>query len=99
MKTEHFNIICQKAGNGKMVLIAVVPEDIFGIDLPSISEVHAIRTVPTVFTGTYPTIRIIDDTFKSRDDLKGQGVAGIVTGENWYNTSQEDKNELGINLK
>lgn len=99
MKNEYFNVICQKASDGKMVMIAVVPEDLLGSDLPSIFQVQAVRTVPTIYTGTYPTIRIISDTIQDRtEDLKGQGVAGIVTGKNWYNTSQEDKNPYGINL-
>lgn len=100
MKNEYFNLIAQKAPNGKMVLIAVVPDDLLGENLPSIFQVQAVRTVPTVFTGTYPTIRIISDTIKDRtDDLKGEGVAGIVTGENWYNVSKEDKNEYGLNIE
>jgi len=98
MKNEFFNIICQKATDGKMIMIAVVPDDLLGEDLPPIFQAQAVRTVPTVFTGTYPTIRIISDTIQERSDLKGQGVAGIVTGENWYNSSQEDKNTYGINL-
>ena len=98
MKTEHFNMIYQKAPNGKMIMIAVVPEDIFGDNLPSIFQVHAIRTVPNIYTGTYPTIRLITETIKDRSDLRGQGVEGIVTGENWYNADGEDKNEYGINL-
>ncbi|MDR1459494.1 MAG: hypothetical protein LBI60_04705 [Bacteroidales bacterium] len=98
MKNEYFNMIGQKAPDGKMVLIAVVPEDLFG-DVPSIFEVQAVRTVPTIYTGTYPTIRIISETIKDRtEDLKGEGVGGIVTGENWFNESIDDKNTYGINL-
>lgn len=99
MKNEHFNLIGQKSVNGKMILIAVVPDDIFGDNLPSIFEVQAVRTVPNVFTGTYPTIRIIDDTLKPRPDLRGEGVAGIVTGENWFNESIEHKDIFGINFQ
>lgn len=100
MKNEYFNMICQKAPDGKMIMIAVVPDDLLGLGLPSIFQVQAVRTVPTIFTGTYPTIRIIPETIKDRnDDLKGEGVAGIVIGENWYNISQEDKNIYGINLE
>ena len=98
MKNEHFNMICQKAADGKMIMIAVVPDDLFGEGLPSIFQVHAIRTVPNIYTGTYPTIRVIPETIKERSDLKGIGIAGIVTGENWYNAQEEDKNEYGINI-
>lgn len=39
------------------------------------------------------------ETIKDRtDDLKGTGIAGIATGENWYNVSKEDNNIYGINI-
>lgn len=99
MKNEFFNMICQKAPDGKMIMIAVVPDDLIAPGLPSIFQVQAVRTVPTIYTGTYPTIRIIPETILDRtEDLKGQGVSGIVTGQNWFNTSQEDYNTYGINL-
>lgn len=98
MKNEYFNMICQKAPGGKMVLMAVVPDDLLGEGLPPIFEVQAVKLVPTIYTGTYPTIKVISETIKERSDLKGAGVAGIATGENWYNTSKEDKDILGINL-
>ncbi|WP_373156645.1 hypothetical protein [Bacteroides cellulosilyticus] len=98
MKNVYFNIIGQKASGGKMIIMAVVPDDLFGIEVPNIFQVQAVRTVPTIFTGTYPTIRIVTDKLEARTDLTGKGIAGIVTGENWYNVSQEDKNEYGINI-
>lgn len=98
MNNEYFNMICQKAPGGKMVMMAVVPDDLLGEGLPSIFEVQAVKLVPTIYTGTYPTIKIISETIKDRSDLRGEGVAGIVTGENWFNVSREDKNILGINL-
>lgn len=98
MKNEYFNIIGQKASGGKMIIMAVVSDDLFGIEVPNIFQVQAVRTVPTIYTGTYPTIRIVTDKLEARTDLTGKGIAGIVTGENWYNVSQEDKNEYGINI-
>lgn len=98
MRNEYFNMIGQKATNGKMILMAVVPDHLFGIEVPDIFQVQAVRTVPTVFTGTYPTLRIVIDKLEKREDLTGEGIAGIATGENWYNVSQEDKNEYGINI-
>lgn len=98
MNNEYFNMICQKAPGGKMVMIAVVPDDLICEGLPPIFEVQAVNLVPTIYTGTYPTIKVISETIKDRSDLKGEGVAGIVTGENWYNVSKEDKDILGINL-
>lgn len=100
MKNEYFNMICQKAANKKMIIVAVVPDDLFGEYLPSIFQVQALRTVPTIYTGTNPTIRILSETIKDRtEDLKGEGIASIVTGENWYNVSQRDSNTYGINLE
>lgn len=98
MNNEYFNMICQKAPGGKMVIMAVVPDDLLGEGLPSIFEVQAVKLVPTIYTGTYPTIKIISETIKDRPDLRGEGVAGIITGENWYNVSKEDKDVLGIHL-
>lgn len=99
MKNEYFNMICQKAPGGKMVIMAVVPDDLLGEGLPSIFEVQAIRLVPTIYTGTYPTIKVISDTIKDRtEDLKGMGVNGIITGTNWFNASKEDDNIYGINI-
>lgn len=98
MKNEYFNFICQKAPGGKMIMMAVVPDTLLGEGLPSIFEVQAVKLVPTIYTGTYPTIKIVSETIKDRSDLKGEGIVGIVTGENWYNVSQEDKNEYGINI-
>lgn len=34
MKNEYFNMIGQKAPGGKMILMAVVPDDLFGIEVP-----------------------------------------------------------------
>ena len=98
MKNEHFNIIGQKASGGKMILMAVVPDNLLGIELPSIFEAQAVRMVPTIYTGTYPTVKIFPETIRDRPDLIGEGVSAIVTGENWFNKSIEDKNLYGINF-
>jgi hypothetical protein len=98
MKNEFFNMIGQKAPGGKMILMAVVPDDLFGIEVPNIFQVQAVRTIPIIYTGTYPTIRVVIDKLEAREDLTGKGIASIATGENWYNVSQEDKNEYGVNI-
>lgn len=92
-----FKTIGTKIASGKMLLISVVPDDIFG-DVPAIFEVQSIRTTPTIYTGNYPTIRINTDTLKERDDLKGLGVAGMCTECHWYIQKQGDKNLFGINI-
>lgn len=98
MKNEYFNMICQKAPEGKMIIMAVVPHNLLGEGLPPIFEVQAVKLVPTIYTGTYSTIRVISETIKDRSDLQDEGINGIVTGENWYNVSKEDKNTYGINI-
>jgi hypothetical protein len=98
MKNEYFNMICQKAPEGKMIIMAVVPDNLLGEGLPPIFEVQAVKPVPTIYTGTYPTIKVISETIKDRSDLLGKGINGIVSGENWYNVSKEDKNTYGINI-
>lgn len=81
-----------------MILMAVVPDYLFGVEVPNLFQVQAVRTVPTIYTGTYPTIRIVTDKLEEREDLTGEGIAGIASGVNWYNVSLEDKNEYGINI-
>lgn len=98
MKNEYFNMICQKSTEGKMIIMAVVPDNLLGEGLPSIFEVQAVKLVPTIYTGTYPTIKVISETIKDRSDLQGEGINGIASGENWYNVSKEDKNTYGINI-
>lgn len=58
MKNEYFNLIGQKAPGGKMILIAVAPDDLLGNNLPAIFEVQAIKLAPTIYTSTYPTFKI-----------------------------------------
>lgn len=100
MKNEYFNLIGQKAPGGKMILIAVVPDNLLGNNLPAIFEVQAIKLAPTIYTGTYPTIKINSETIKDRtEDLKGKGVAGIITGKNWYNVTQNETDIYGLELK
>ena len=98
MKNEYFNMICQKAPEGKMIIMAVVPDNLLGEGLPPIFEVQAVKPVPTIYTGTYPKIKVISETIKDRSDLQGEGINGLVSGENWYNVSKEDKNTYGINI-
>lgn len=62
MQNTYFKLIGQKTA-GKLVLIAVVDENLFG-DVPSIFELQAIKLVPTIYSGTYPTIKLNMDTIK-----------------------------------
>lgn len=99
MKNEYFKMIVQKTVAGKSILVAVVPDDFICDGLPLIFEVQAVKMAPTIYTGTYPTIKIIPETIKDRSDsLKGLGIGGILTEEEWYNVPKEEKDLFGIAL-
>ena len=68
MKNEYFNMICQKAPEGKMIIMAVVPDNLLGEGLPPIFEVQAVKPVPTIYIGTYPTIKVISETIKAMSE-------------------------------
>ena len=100
MKNTHFKMIGQKSGNGKMILVAVVDEDFMDCgELPNIFECNSIKMAPTVYTGTYPTIKVDVSTIKDRTDLNGSGISGILMKEQWYCSDQKQKDILGISLK
>ncbi|MDV3768129.1 hypothetical protein CMU26_01045 [Elizabethkingia anophelis] len=70
-----------------------------GDDLPIIAEFQAFKMPSTIYTGTYPTIKINSDTMKDRSDLIGMGIEGIIRGYNeWYTKTETDKDLLGISL-
>ena len=97
MENLYFKMIGQKTSDGKMILVAVIDEKFMG-NVPNIFEVQAIKIAPTIYSGTYPTIKINTQTIKNRDDLKGLGISGILTEEKWYNISNKEKNPYGILL-
>jgi hypothetical protein len=99
MKTTYFKFIAQKATEGKTILVAVIPDDMLGSDLPLIYEGQAFLMPATIYTGTYPQIKINSDTIIDRtEDLKGQGIAGIITSEEWYIKNDIRTDVLGISL-
>lgn len=99
MKNTYFKMIGQKSVNGKMILVAVVDENLLGENLPSIFEVQAFKMAPTIYTGTYPQIKINLEMIKDRtEDLKGSGINGIITEEMWYCKTNEEKDVFGISL-
>ena len=99
MKNTFFKTIGYKVGYGKMILLSVVDENFMDCgDIPSIFEVQSIKQAPTIYTGTYPTIKINLETLKERKDLKGMGAAGILTEEQWYCAEREEKDYLGISI-
>jgi len=100
MKNSYFKMIGQKSGNGKVILVAVVDESFFNTsdELPNIFEVQNIKMAPTIYSGIYPNIRVNTGTITSREDLKGMGIAGILTEEGWYYKTNDEKDLFGISL-
>ncbi|MCT3673314.1 hypothetical protein HZQ94_08960 [Elizabethkingia anophelis] len=99
MNTTYFKTIVQKTTDTHSILVAVIPNDMLGDDLPTIAEFQAFKMPSTIYTGTYPTIKINSDTMKDRSDLIGMGIEGIIRGYNeWYTKTETDKDLLGISL-
>ena len=100
MKTTYFKFIAQKTAEGKMILVAVIPEDMLGKDLPTILEGQAFLMPATIYTGTYPQIKINSDTIVDRtEELKGKGIPGIIISEQWYIKNDVKEDVLGISLE
>lgn len=99
MKTTFFKFIAQKTAEGKTILVAVIPDDMLGKDLPSICEGQAFLMPATIYTGTYPQIKINSDTIVDRtEELKGMGISGIITSEEWYIKNDIKEDVMGISL-
>lgn len=80
-------VILQKAVTEKnrRILIAVIDEDILGLEnAPSIVEAQLYVLEPNIYNGMNPSMNLVVDNVKDRSDLKGLGIAGIVTQEEWY---------------
>lgn len=88
-----------KTTGGKTIMVSVIPDDFMYPDMPVICEFQSIKLPANIYTGTYPTIKINVDTMKDRtEDLKGLGIDGILTEEQWYNIEKEIKDDYGIHL-
>lgn len=98
MKTTYFKTIIQKTTATHSILVAVIPNDMLGNNLPDIYQMQAFMMPQTIYTGTYPQIKINTDTIEDRSDLKGDGIAGILTEDNWYSKVVESEDLLGISL-
>lgn len=98
MKTTYFKFIAQKTTENETIFVAVIPNDMLGDNLPTIIEGQAFKMPSTIYTGTYPQIKINTDTIKERKDLIGMGIAGILTSEEWYNKTNTKEDVLGISL-
>lgn len=99
MTNLFFKAIFQKTAEGKTIMVAVVPDDFICHGLPVIFEIQAVKVAPTIYTGTYPTIRLLPETIKDRtEDLKGLGIDGILTQPEWFNKVVATEDLLGIGL-
>jgi hypothetical protein len=99
MKTTYFKFIAQKTENAT-ILVAVIPNDMLGKDMPLICEGQAFLMPPTIYTGTYPQIKINSDTIVDKtEELKGLGIAGIITQAEWYIKTDTEQDFMGISLE
>lgn len=99
MKTTYFKMIAQKVTADHTVLIAVVPNDFLGKELPEICEMEAYKMPSTIYTGTYPQVKINTDTINDiTEEYRGMGVNGIITTAGWAVNVKETEDILGIGI-
>lgn len=102
MSQTFFKIIGQKTvtsdNKTKIVIVTVLDEEDFYQEMPDIFEMQCIRLQPTIYTGSYPTIKFNMNTVKDRSDLIGSGLGGILTKEQWYSKNDVVSDLLGINI-
>ena len=100
MNTTYFKFIAQRTFEDKTILVAVIPDDMLGKNLPNIIEGQAFMMPKTIYTGTYPQIKINSNTFVDRTEkLKGMGISAIITSEQWFIKTDVKEDVLGISLK
>lgn len=99
MKTTYFKTVIQKTSATHSILVAVIPNEMLGVPLPDICQIQAFMMPQTIYTGTYPQIKINTDTIEDRtEELKGSGIAGIITEDLWYCKETERQDILGISI-
>lgn len=88
----------QKTGNGKMIIVAVVNDDFFG-EVPSQFECQAIKIPETIYTGTYPTLKINKDTIIDvGEEMRGKGIDGVITTMKWYCSTRTQNDVFNISI-
>lgn len=97
MKAIYFKAVIQRITETHSVLVAVIPNEMLG-DLPTICEMEALKMPATIYTGTYPQIKLNTDTLKERKDLMGLGIDGIILQPIWFDKRKESKDILGIGI-
>lgn len=99
MKQTYLKFIAQKTTENHTILVTVIPNEMLGKDLPGIYELQGFKMPSTIYTGTYPQLKLNTDTIKERDDLKGLGISGILTSEEFYCQEQIINDPMGISLE
>lgn len=80
-------------------MVAVIPNEMLGENLPDIFEVQAFKMPATIYTGTYPQIKINPETIIDKtDEFKGLGISGILTSAEWYVSRKKEKDYIGVGL-
>lgn len=98
MKTTYFNTVIQRTTDTHSIMVSVIPNDMLGEELPTICEVQSFMLPKTIYTGTYPQIKINIDTIKEREDLIGEGINGILNKPIWYTKVDNKKDTLNISI-
>lgn len=99
MQNIYFNAVVQKTLEGKSILVAVIPDDMLGKDMPLIAEIQCFKMPATIYTGTYPQIKVNTDTITDvTERFKGMGIDGILTQNEWYNQTEKKEDLYGISL-
>jgi len=98
VKEARFKLMGQPSGDNRVVLFTIVDKKMFSKDLPNIFEMQAMLMPKTIYTGTYPTIKLIEESIVDRSDLNGTGVTGILTSAEWHYQEKEVKDLLGISI-
>lgn len=99
MQTTYFKTIIQKSTETHSIMISVIPNDMLGLDLPNICEIQSQLLPQTIYTGTYPQIKLNPETIVDRSDLKGNGIAVILTQDMWYTKTTDQPDDLGIGIQ
>lgn len=99
MKTTYLKFIAQKTTDNHTILVTVIPNEMLGKDLPNIYELQGFKMPSTIYTGTYPQLKLNTDTIQERDDLKGLGIEGILISEQFYCQEQISPDLMGISLE
>ena len=99
LKYTYFKGVLQRNGDGKVVLMAVLPDDFLGKELPTVSEIEACIQPKTIYTGTDPVIKVNPQTLKDiSKQYKGHGLAMIATSVEWMLEVRVAPDQLGISL-